>query len=222
MHMSDASNPPGSTLSNADHPAKEAVCLFQELVTRRLVVRRLEASDAEKVFAYRTDPNVLCFQSWEPASPEDVREVLERTSSIPLFAPDEWFQLGIASRETGELVGDCGLHVRGDDQRQVEVGITVASAFQRRGIAFEALNALFNFLFEQTSAHRLFCSVDPENIPCQRLLEKIGMRREGHLVESVWIRGAWKDDVVYAVLRREWQTHSTQLVRNSRLGESPC
>ena len=105
----------------------------------------------------------------------------------------------------GELVGDCGVQARADDRRQVEIGITVAPTFQGRGLGSEGLQALLAYLFTQTDAHRVFCSVDPRNEPCLRLLQKVGMRREAHLVESLWLKGAWVDDVIFALLKSEWK-----------------
>jgi RimJ/RimL family protein N-acetyltransferase len=46
---------------------------------------------------------------------------------------------------------------------------------------------------------------DPENIGSRRVLEKIGMRLEGHLRENVRMRGNWRDSLVYAILEKEWK-----------------
>ena len=135
------------------------------------------------------------------------------------FTPGEWFQVGIVRRDTGELVGDCGIHARADERRQVELGITLAPSSQRQGMAFEAFSALLEFLFTQTETHRVFCSVDPRNRSCLKLLQKVGMRREAHMVESLWIKGAWVDDVVFGILKKEWKkpTEPNQSLQTTRL-----
>ncbi len=186
--------------------------MFPSLATRRLVLRPLELSDAERVYAYRTDPEVSRFQSWEPASPQEVRTFIERLYTMAPLSPGEWFQIGMTLREGGELVGDCGLHARADDRRQVEIGITVAPGFQRQGLASETFKTLLTFLFTRTETHRVYCSVDPRNHPCIRLLGRVGMRQEAHLKESLWIKGAWMDDVIFAVLRSEWEPERIQPV----------
>jgi RimJ/RimL family protein N-acetyltransferase len=179
--------------------------MLQPLSTQRLIVRCLEPSDAEAVFVYRADPEVLRYQTWEPSSAGEIRAFIERMRGMEPLTPGEWFQLGIVRRDTGELVGDCGIHARADECRQVELGITLAPSSQRQGIAFEAFSALLEFLFTQTETHRVFCSVDPQNGPCLRLLQKVGMRQEAHMVESLWIRRRWVDDVVFAILKKEWK-----------------
>lgn len=184
--------------------------MFSNLVTPRLVLRRLDPSDAEAVYAYRSDPEVSRFQSWAPASVLEIRSFIERMSTFDPLSPGEWFQLGIILAAEGKLVGDCGLQARADDRRQVEVGITVAPAFQRLGIAVEALTAVFGYLFTNTETHRVFCSVDPGNDASLNLLKKIGMRREGHMRECLWVRGKWVDDVAFGILRKEWEGRDAQ------------
>jgi RimJ/RimL family protein N-acetyltransferase len=46
---------------------------------------------------------------------------------------------------------------------------------------------------------------DAENAAAATLLERVGMRREGHLLENVWFKGAWGSEFLYAILAREWR-----------------
>jgi RimJ/RimL family protein N-acetyltransferase len=178
--------------------------MLQHILTERLTLRTLEATDADAVHAYRVDPEVSRYQDWPFSSIDDVRAFLARQQGADPFALNDWFQIAITLRCTGEVVGDCGLRARDNDRRQVELGITLARAFHHRGLGSEALSALLEFLFSQAETHRIYCSVDPRNRPCLRLLEKAGFRREAHMVESLWINGQWADDVILALLRREW------------------
>ena len=179
--------------------------MFPELITSRLVLRRLAAADAESVFCYRSDPEVSRYQTWEPRDSCDVLSFIDRMSVDDPLVAGAWFQVGIVLIETGELIGDCGLHPRADDRRQVEVGVTVAPVYQGRGLALEALDALLGFLFTASDTHRVFCSVDPRNVACVRLMERVGMRKEAHHVQSLWVRTEWTDDLVFAILRKEWR-----------------
>jgi RimJ/RimL family protein N-acetyltransferase len=170
--------------------------------TRRLKLRKLTAADAEALFAYRSDPEVARYQNWEPASVEELRSFLESLSGIE---PLTWFQVGIELRETGDLIGDCGIRLTDAANRcQAEIGITLASPFQGRGLASEALWALLGHLFLDLGLHRVFGSVDPRNLASMRLLQRVGMRQEAHCIESYWAKGEWADDVIFAILRREW------------------
>ena len=103
------------------------------------------------------------------------------------------------------MIGDCGLHFPPGEPHQAEVGITLAPGHQGQGYATEALNAVLDYLFLSLGKHRVFASVDPRNRASIALLERVGMRKEAHLRESVWWKGEWADDLVFAVLEGEWR-----------------
>jgi ribosomal-protein-alanine N-acetyltransferase len=73
------------------------------------------------------------------------------------------------------------------------------------GYAPEAARALLDFGFAALGVHRVWADCDPANAAPIRVLEKLGMRREGHLVENAWIKGAWADSLLYAILDHEWR-----------------
>jgi len=175
------------------------------ILTERLNIRRLELRDSEAVFNYRSDPMISRYQNWEPESVGEIQSFITGLEKICLGTPGQWYQLGLCVRSSGELVGDCGIHVQVHDPRQVEIGITLAREFQVRGFATEALRAILGHLFLTLGKHRVFGSVDPRNTPSLALMERVGMRREAHFVESLWFKGAWVDDIIYAMLRREYQ-----------------
>ena len=153
------------------------------------------------MLAYRSDPEVSRYQSWEPATVEELRVFV---ASLTEIGPQGWFQVGITLLGTGELIGDLGIRVLPGDPRQAEVGITLAPSFQGRGLASEALRAVLRHLFQDLGLHRIHGSVDPRNTASMRLLRRIGMRQEAHFVESCWCKGEWTDDVIFALLKREW------------------
>jgi RimJ/RimL family protein N-acetyltransferase len=113
--------------------------------------------------------------------------------------------VGIYAQDGDKLIGDCGFRVATDDPEQAEIGITLAPEFQGRGYAAETLGALFDYLFVTSGKHRVFGSVDPRNLASMKLLERIGMRKEGHFVKSLRFRGEWVDDVIFAMLSEEWK-----------------
>ena len=82
--------------------------------------------------------------------------------------------------------------------------MTVAPSHQRRGFATEAVTALLDHLFGRLQKHRVLASVDPRNLPSVALFQRVGMRREAHFRQSVWFKGAWADDLVFALLQSEW------------------
>jgi hypothetical protein len=123
----------------------------------------------------------------------------------------------VALRQTDRLIGDCGAHVQAEDSRQAEIGFTLAPQHQGYGYATEAVPRLLHYLLIERGKHRVRATCDDRNMGSAAVLERVGMRREGHLLESTWPKGEWTNDL-YAVLRREW---STGLTRRFGIPQAP-
>ncbi len=160
--------------------------------------------DAPTLFAYRTDCEVSKYQSWAPASPTAAEEFIHELGSAEFGSPGAWYQLGIRRRDPDELIGDVGVHVLAEAPEQVEFGVTIAPGHQQRGFAREAVTAVIDHLFGVMRKHRVVASVDPRNASSLALLKSVGLRQEAHFKESLWFKGAWVDDVVFAVLASQW------------------
>jgi RimJ/RimL family protein N-acetyltransferase len=182
---------------------EETVLLAPEIATDHLILNPLSAADVEALFAYRSLPEVCRYQSWAPASLQEVAAFIEGLASTEFDTLGTWFQLGIRLRESRGLIGDLGVHFL-DDGQQVEVGFTTAPAFQRKGLATEAVVGLLDCLFGSLGKHRVTASVDPRNTASLGVVRRIGMRQEAHFVQSVYFKGGWVDDLVFAVLAQEW------------------
>jgi aminoglycoside 6'-N-acetyltransferase len=126
---------------------------FTALTSARLVLRRFRPADLDAFVAYRSDPQIARYQSWEaPYRPSQARQLLAELEAIHLDTPGDWFQFAVAP------AGD------------------------------------------RPAGRRL------RNLRSAAVLERAGMRREGHLLESTRSKGEWTSDLLYAVLRREWST----------------
>jgi RimJ/RimL family protein N-acetyltransferase len=179
---------------------------FTELAGPRVALRRFGPDDLAAFVAYRSSEQVARFQSWDAPYPrqEGERFIHEIARQHPDTA-GEWFQFAVALRSTGQLIGDCAAMPHADDPRQVDIGFTISPEHQGRGYATEAVRLLLAYLFTARGKHRIIAYCDPRNAASAALLERLGMRREGHLRESTWAKGEWTDDLVYALLHHEWQ-----------------
>ncbi|MEO8778169.1 MAG: GNAT family protein [Rhodanobacter sp.] len=173
-----------------------------ELTTARLQIDALRVADAEALFACRADPAVARYQGWCPADLAAARNFIEAQSQQSSHG---WFQRAIRLRESGVLIGDLGVCLPEDPQDSVEFGVSIAPAHQGCGYACEAVRVLFAFVFGQLRRHRVHASVDPRNLASMAMLRALGMRQEAHHRESLWFKGEWVDDVIFALLDREWR-----------------
>lgn len=174
-----------------------------QLNTERLVLRDITIEDKQAIFDYRSDAGANKFQSWIPETLEEVESFIQR-NNIEFNTPESWYQLLITHKETKDVIGDIGIHFLGDENLQVELGITLNTVFQGQGFASEALKGVIDFLFNDLNKHRISASIDPDNTDSLKLMERIGLRKEGHFVKSLFWKNNWVDDVIYAVLREEW------------------
>lgn len=179
--------------------------MFPAITTQRLVIRELEANDGPRIFSYHKHPEVARWQSWGTESVDVIQSFIRGLASVEPGTPGKWYQVGIYLQENDKLVGDCGFRVLENDPEQAEIGITLATEFQGKGYAAEALGALLQYLFTELKKHRVIGSVDPRNVLSMKLLERVGMRKEAHFVKSLWFREEWVDDAVFAMLAEEWR-----------------
>ena len=182
---------------------------FTQIESERLILRRFEDSDLNPFVAYRNDPEVARYQSWDSFDAREARAFIREMGSAQPGVPGEWFQFAIESKEIGGLVGDCALQVDGQEPYRAEIGFTLAQEHQGKGFASEAVSRLLDYAFDELGLHRVVAIADCRNKPSWALLERVGLRREGHFLKSVWFKGEWSDEYLYAVLRDEWRRKRT-------------
>jgi RimJ/RimL family protein N-acetyltransferase len=176
--------------------------------TARLRLDRLEPGDAPVLFGYRGDDAVARYQGWKPASLAEAETFIDGQLDLPFGTKDSWCQLAVRDRITGELVGDLGVHFPASTNDPIEFGLSLRPDRQGRGYAREAMAAMLDLAFREWGYRRSVGSVDPRNVASIALLRSLGFRQEAHHVESYFFRGEWVDDVIYAMLAREWQRPS--------------
>lgn len=174
------------------------------LETPRLWLRRFKTEDRAPFLAYRNDPEIARYQSWESCSLEEATHFIEEQKSLQIGEPGKWFQFAIELKETAALIGDCAFQIREEDARQAEIGFTLARSHQKKGYAAEAVARVIAYGFAELSLHRIIAVTDAENDASVALLERLGMRREAHFVRNIWFKGKWGDEYLYALLRDEW------------------
>jgi RimJ/RimL family protein N-acetyltransferase len=181
-----------------------SMAVFTTLETTRLRLRHFMDSDLALFMAYRNDPEVARYQGWEGISEPEARAFIQEQKEVQPGMPGQWFQIAVELKETDMLVGDCALKIEEHDERQAEIGYTLSRAYQGRGIASEAVSCVLEYAFVRLGLHRVVAMTDCENVASVALLERLGLRREGHFRQNVWFKGKWGDEYLYAMLQEEW------------------
>ena len=179
------------------------------LVTERLLLRPFESTDQEGLHDIYGDESVARWLYTDARTPEETRELLTRKIAGGMLRSEgEWLSAAVVLRSSSELVGDVSLFWASEAHRQGELGFAFRPGCHGLGYATEASRPLLAFAFEVLGLHRVVGRLEPRNPASARVLEKLGMRREAHLVENEWVKGEWQSEVVYAVLDREWRDGS--------------
>lgn len=171
--------------------------------TERLTVRAMRPSDVEAFVAYRSDPDVARYQSWEDYTLDQGRALVDEMQGLRPGVPGEWYQLALADA-SGNLVGDLAACVDADEHRQLEVGFTLAPEHQGQGYGTEALRGLMTYAFGTLGMHRAVAITDARNDAAAALLTRVGFRQEAHFVDNVYFKGAWGSELLFAMLAPEW------------------
>ena len=165
-------------------------------------LRRFVPADLAALHAIESREDVTRWLYWEPRDEDEVRSVMAEHIERP---PEEGFTLAVERLADGALLGRVSLMIDAAN-RQGEVGFIFHPDHQGQGYATEAGRAVVRVAFERYDLHRVFGRIEPRNEASARVLERLGMRREAHLVENEWVKGEWQSEAVYALLAREWES----------------
>lgn len=179
--------------------------------TERLILRSFQARDARDVFEYLHEIEVNCFSCMKVASLEDaIKEIENRKNDAYYFA--------IVLKEKNKVIGEINAsleHSNPDEKNAVFDTFCpcwmLNKAYQKKGYAYEAAHAFFDYLFCQKGARRIYAYTEDYNISSQHLCEKLGMRKEGLFKEFVsFVKNSdgtpkYENTIQYAILKKEWK-----------------
>ena len=171
------------------------------LTGERTVLRPFTEADADTIWEIIQDPEVIRF-TFEPSTeltPEKLRAWYGSRSAQP-----DRLDLAVTDRESGELVGEVVLYDWDPVARSCAFRTLIGPRGRGRGIGTEATRLIVGHGFERLGLHRIQLEVYGDNHRALRVYEKAGFVIEGVRREAAWRDGEWVDDVVMAILDREW------------------
>ena len=177
------------------------------LSTAHLHLRLFTPDDLHDLYAYQGLPEVARYLYRPPLSRGQCAQAISRRAQGSGWAQDgDDLVLAVCPEGEPGVVGEIVLKLASAGARQAEIGWVFHPAHGGKGYATEAARAAAGLAFTALGVHRLFARLDTRNTGSVRVCERLGMRREAHLVENdVDGDGDWGSEYVYALLAAEWR-----------------
>ena len=175
-----------------------------EITTERLKLREFVFDDWPAVLAYQKDPRYLEYYPQLTRGEPDAKEFVQWFLDEQAEPLRRRFQLAVILRESGRLIGNCGIRRKPDNEWEADIGYEIAPELWGNGYATEAATALVEHGFSEMGLHRISSWCIAENGASISVLRKLGLREEGRLRENEFFKGRWWDTLVFGLLLEEW------------------
>ncbi len=177
-----------------------------EIFTGRLRIREFTESDYPALRDMDTRAEFNTYER-EFVSEVETRGSLDESLSNQLEIPRTVYRMAITVLPDDTVKGVIKISSQQQKIREWEVGWAVHPDEWGKGYATEAAWHVIDWAFREFNLHRVVAFCHASNVASVRVMEKLGMRRDGLLRETRWLNGAWWDEYVYAILEREWRTN---------------
>jgi len=188
------------TLARED--AKMLVLLRSvSMETERLLIRRFSADDWQDLFEYLSQEVVVKYEPYEVFTEEACKQEAVRRSDDNNF----W---AVCLKDSGKLIGN--IYLSKQEYDTWELGYVFNADYQGKGYATDAARFLIDYIFCNQNARRVIAMCNPLNESSWKLLERLGLRREGHLIKNIYFKKdlagnpIWVNTYEYGILVEEW------------------
>ena len=173
------------------------------LETERLILRDVQVTDAEAIYAYSSKPIFYSMMGQKtPASVDEVKNRIEHSFiNAHRGMSRNWI---VILKSEQRVIGDCGFNVYRPDNRRAEVNYAIDPEYWNQGLATEAMQRVLRFGFEILELNRIQAICSPDNIQSRRVIQKAGMTYEGLLRDYIYFESGPLDMKMHAILRKEW------------------
>lgn len=172
--------------------------------TERLILRPFKESDAERYFSYRSLPETVRYLYRDPLTMEQALEGMPKYARLKFEKDTDIFVLAIQPKRERDLAGEILFKLESTRAEQGEIGWSLHPDSVGNGYVTEAARALLPLGFGHFGFRRIFARIDTENTASIRVAERLGMRREAHLIENDYFNGRWGSEFIYALLASEF------------------
>jgi len=187
-------------------PNRGSTARFPVLKTRRLVLRQVTMKDAPWYFEHFNTREIV--EGQDHGGPPDLNDARAELKLyfVDVFRLKRGIRWGITVKGDDKLVGSAGFYKWVQPERyQAEMGYDLNPAYWGEGIMTEALSAIIQYGFDHMGLHRIEVLISHHNRRSQKLIRELGFKREGVLRDHYFIEGRFSDDVIFSLLKEEWE-----------------
>ena len=185
--------------------------------THRLILRPFRVEDAPAMYRnWAHDSAVTEFLTWPPHVSEQATADLLANWEKQSAEDPSYYTWAIELKSIGEPIGSISaMHVN-EVVESAEVGWCIGKQWWGQGIMPEAGAAVFSYLFDEVGLNRIMARHDVRNPKSGRVMQKLGMTKEGILRQAGRCNAGLVDEVVYSILKSEY------LERGALIPEKSC
>ncbi|WP_433750635.1 GNAT family N-acetyltransferase [Falsibacillus pallidus] len=181
--------------------------IFQQLPTletERLRLRKVTKNDVKDIFEYASIPEISKYTPW------DYHENMGKTKElvnllIKNYQTDCESDWAIELKSEKKVIGLCGFVRWHKPHGRIELAYSLSPEYWGKGIMTEAVKEVIDFGFKKMKLNRIGAKTMPENAGSVKLMEKVGMKQEGHLRDYWVVNGELEDVLLYSILRSDWE-----------------
>ena len=172
--------------------------------TTRLTLRPFAADDFAAYADYQSRDDVYRYLYARAPVGEALAQQFRQMLEAPFERDGDKLTLAVTRNDDGAVLGEVLLKLASTAALQCEVGYVFHPGYGGQGYATEAAGAMIDVGFSQLGFHRIFARLDAANAGSVGVAERLGLRREAHLIQNDCFNSVWGDEFIYAVLAAEW------------------
>jgi len=174
---------------------------FPNLETDRLLLRRIDITDVNEIFALRSNKETMKYIPRPLAKTKE--DALGHITMIEeKIENNEGINWAITLKCNPKLIGIIGHYRIKPEHFRAEIGYMLLPEYHGKGIITEAIKETVNYGFQIMKLHSIEAIIDPENYASEKVLQKSGFVKEAHLKENEYYEGRFLDTVIYSILNK--------------------
>lgn len=178
---------------------EEVFDFFPVFESERLTFRSFNAFDTQKLYEIRSNEEVLKYMDTE--GHHLLNDAVAMIDAIHhSFVAHNGINWVIEQKETHQMIGYIGFWRIMKEHVRAEIGYALSPEFWGKGFMTEAIQKIVDFGFTTFKLHSIEANINPLNLRSEKVLQKMGFKKEAHFKENFYFNGSFFDSIIYSLL----------------------